>query len=184
MTRTTDPHDVVRPLLQTRQVREFTAEPPTDAELETITDVARWSGSSTNEQPWRFILVRDRATIQALADLAMPSTRALQTATAAVVIAVLADRARQVGRAYDEGRAAERMLVAAGMLGLGAGIVWLGTSVRETARAMLGVPEDRQVRTIIAIGHPTAAARRPKSAPGEARLPREETVFEERWPAD
>jgi hypothetical protein len=49
---------------------------------------------------------------------------------------------------------------------------------------MLGVPEDRQVRTIIAIGHPTAAARRPKSAPGEARLPREETVFEERWPAD
>lgn len=178
------PHDLVRPLLQTRQVREFTDEPPTDAELEAITDVARWSGSSTNEQPWRFIVVRDPATIAALRELAMPSTRALTTATAAVVVTVPAERERQVGRAYDEGRAAERMLIAAGLLGLGAGIVWLWPKVREAARTMLGVPEDRMVRTIIAIGHPSAAASRPKSAPGEARLPRGQTVFEERWPAD
>jgi nitroreductase len=184
MTAPDQPRALVRPLLQTRQVREFTDEPPTDDELEAITDVARWSGSSTNEQPWRFIVVRDPATIAALRGLAMPSTRALTTATAAVVVTVPAERERQVGRAYDEGRAAERMLIAAGLLGLGAGIVWLWPKVRETARTMLGVPEDRKVRTIIAIGHPTAAAALPKSAPGAARLPREQTVFEERWPAD
>ena len=119
------PHDLVRPLLRTRQVRAFTAKPPTDEQLEAITDVARWSGSSTNEQPWRFIVIRDRTTIRALADLAMPSTRALQSATAAIVVTIPADRERQVGRAYDEGRAAERMLIAAGLLDLGAGIVWL-----------------------------------------------------------
>jgi hypothetical protein len=39
------------------------------------------------------------------------------------------------------------------------------------------------VRTIVQVGHPTAAARKPKSARGQARLPREQTVFEERWPA-
>jgi len=36
----------------------------------------------------------------------------------------------------------------------------------------------------VQVGHPTDAARRPKSAPGEARLPREEVVFEERWPGE
>jgi nitroreductase len=184
MTTPASPHAAVRPLLQTRQVRAFTDEPPTDEQLEAITDVARWSGSSTNEQPWRFILIRDRPTIRALADLAMPSTRALQTATAAVAVAIPADRDRQVGRAYDEGRAAERMLIAARLLELGAGIVWLWPKVRDEARMMLGVPDDRTVRTVIAIGHPTAAASRPKSAPGEARLPREQTVFEEHWPDD
>jgi nitroreductase len=184
MTTPASPHDVVRPLLQTRQVRTFTDEPPTDAQLDAITDVARWSGSSTNEQPWRFILIRDLTTIRALADLAMPSTRALQTATAAVAITIPADGERQVGRAYDEARAAERMLIAAGMLGLGAGIVWLWPKVRDTARTMLGVPEDRTIRTVIAVGHPTAEARRPRSAPGTARLPRTETVYVERWPTD
>ena len=53
----------VRPLLRTRQVREFTSAPPTDAELEALTEVARWSGSSGNSQPWRFIVVRDAATM-------------------------------------------------------------------------------------------------------------------------
>jgi hypothetical protein len=38
------------------------------------------------------------------------------------------------------------------------------------------------IRTIVQLGHPTAAALRPKAAPGEARLPRDETVVHERWP--
>ena len=40
------------------------------------------------------------------------------------------------------------------------------------------------VRTVMALGHPTAAALQPKSAPGLARLPREASVFAERLPAD
>jgi hypothetical protein len=43
------------------------------------------------------------------------------------------------------------------------------------------LPEDWFVRTLVAIGHPTANARKPKSTQGKARLPRSETVFGERW---
>ena len=53
------PLERVRPLLRARQVREFTPEPPTDADLEALTEVARWTGSSRNSQPWRFIVIRD-----------------------------------------------------------------------------------------------------------------------------
>jgi len=34
----------------------------------------------------------------------------------------------------------------------------------------------------VVVGHPTEAAQAPKSAPGKARLPREQVVFEGRWP--
>ncbi|MDQ2964317.1 MAG: nitroreductase family protein [Chloroflexota bacterium] len=175
--------DVVRPLVRVRQIREFTSEPVSPAELEAISEVGRWSGSSRNEQPWRFIVIRDDTTLRKIAELGLPPTRSLKTATAAVAIVVPSDPKRAVSHAYDEGRAAERMLTAASMLGLGAAIAWVIPAVRETVGELLGLPDGWMVRTIVAIGHPTAAAKAPKAAPGTARRPRGEAVFEERWPS-
>ena len=166
------PHEILRPLRRARQVREFTAEPPSDAALDAIADVGRWTGSASNTQPWRFIVIRDEAVLRRLAEAGPPQTRALRTATAAIV----------TGDVYDDGRAAERLLIAASMLGLGAGIQWIRDDVLEAVRELLGLPPDRRVRTIIALGYPTEAARQPKAAPGEARLPRDQAIFRERWP--
>jgi nitroreductase len=173
----------VRALLRTRQVREFTSEPPTEAELEALTEVARWSGSSRNSQPWRFIVIRDAATIKAIHDVGVPQTRSLMTAPAAIAIVLGGDDA-DPEHAFDEGRAAERLLIAAGLLGLAAGVAWILPAVRTEVGRILGLPDDRFVRTIVPVGHATEAAQRPKSPPGAARLPRSETVFSERWPQD
>jgi hypothetical protein len=113
----------------------------------------------------------------------LPQTRSLNTATAAIAIVLPADDSHAVGNAYDEGRAAERILIAAELIDLGAGIAWVRSEFRDAVREVLDLPADRYVRTIVALGHPTEAARRPKSAPGEARLPRSEMILEERWPA-
>ena len=129
------PLDRVRPLLRTRQVREFTDEPLADDELAALADVARWSGSAGNSQLWRFIVIRDTAALRRLADVAAPQTRSLQTAMAAIAI-VLPAGDRQLVDAYDDGRVAERVLVGAGMLGLAAGIASspATTSGRRSAR--------------------------------------------------
>jgi nitroreductase len=173
----------VRPLLRARQVREFTSEPPTDAELEALTEVARWTGSSRNSQPWRFIVIRDPAAIKGIHDAGVPQTRSLLTAHAAIAIVLDGDEG-DVEHAFDEGRAAERILIAAGLLGLAAGVAWINPGAREVAARILGLPTDHFVRAIVPVGHATEAAQRPKSAPGAARLPRSETVFSERWPQD
>jgi nitroreductase len=178
------PAEVLRPLRRARQVREFTAEPVAPDTLQALADVARWTGSSRNEQPWRFIVMSDRAAIQAIAEVGQPQTRALRTATAAIAIVLPVDDDHEISLAYDDGRAAERILIAAGLLDLGAGIAWVRSDVREAIGARLGLPADRYVRTMVALGHPTEAARAPKTPPGQARLPREETVFAERWPED
>lgn len=179
---TPNPRDAVRPLVRVRQIREFTGEPPTDAQLEAITDAARWTGSSTNTQPWRFIVIRDLAVLRRIHDGGLPQTRGLRTAPAAVAI-VLPDDDQAISRAYDEGRAAERILIAAELVGLRAGIAWIRRDVRALVSGLLGLPDDRFVRTIVVVGHPTEAALAPKNPPGKGRLPRAETVFAERWPA-
>ena len=168
--------DKVRPLIRTRQNREFTADPVTEDELNALAQVARWSGSSSNSQPWRFIIVRDVALIRQIAEIAAPQTRALRTAAAALAISMPNEPSHAASRAYDEGRAAERILIAATMLGLGAGITWLLEKYRPEVGGLLGVGDDRFVRTIMAIGHPTDQAQKPRSAPGEARHPLAELV--------
>jgi nitroreductase len=171
------PAEVLRALRRVRQYREFTEEPLSDEEIDAILDVARWSGSSTNSQPWRFIVIRDRKVLQRIAEIGVPQTRGLRTATSAIAIALPDNPERQISYAYDEGRVAERILIAASMLDLGAGISWIRSDARPEVHALIGVPHGRFVRTIMGLGHPSDAARRPKSAAGEARLPREDVIL-------
>jgi nitroreductase len=180
--RASSPDETLRPVRRVRQIREFTDESITVEELAAIADAARWSGSAGNGQPWRFILIRDVGTLRRLAEAGSPQTRSLQTASAAIAIALPDEKDRAVSRAYDEGRAAERILIAASFLGLGGGIAWIRSDARDAVREILDLPPDWLVRTIVALGHPSESARRPKSKPGEGRLPRQETVFEEHWP--
>jgi nitroreductase len=172
----TSPIDQVRPLIRTRQNREFTSDPVTDDELQALAQVARWSGSSSNSQPWRFVVVRDVQLIRQIAEIALPQTRALRTAGAALAISMPDEPSHAASHAYDEGRVAERILIGASMLGLGAGITWLFDKYRPQVGSLLGVGDDRFVRTIMAIGHPTDRARQPRTAPGEARHPLAELV--------
>lgn len=179
----TDPSDAVRPLLRVRQVREFTDEPIGADVLDALADAARWSGSSANTQPWRFVVVRSVETLRSIAETGLPQTRSLQSATAAIAIVLPEEPGMGVSHAFDEGRAAERVLIAASFLHVGAGIAWVLPEARPLVASLLQLPTGRFVRTMVALGHPTDAAQRPKSAPGGARLPREQTVFSETWGA-
>ena len=176
------PREAVRPLLRVRQVREFRTDAPvSEAELAAIADAARWSGSSQNTQPWRFVTLREPATLRAVWQAGLPQTRSLETASAAIGIVMPVQEGKAVSFAFDEGRAAERILVAATLLGLGAGIAWIGSAARPAVAERLGIPDGWSLRTIVALGHPTSAAAARKAPRGTARLPRSETVLPERW---
>ena len=89
---------------------------------------------------------------------------------------------RELSRAFDDGRAAERILIAANLLGLGGGISRVRPDVRGGINEALDLPANRSVRTIVAIGHPSDDALAPKAKPGAARLPREQVIYQECWP--
>jgi nitroreductase len=180
MTTTNEP---IRVLRRTRQTRDMTGEPISDDELDQILEAARWTGSSTNRQPWRFVVVRDPEHLRQIGEVQpgerKPGIGHVAGAGAAIAIVMTADK--PTWETYDEARVAERILVAATALGLAAAIGWVRDYQQEEVRAILGLPEDRALRTIVSVGHATAAGARPKSAPGEARLPLDELVHHERW---
>ena len=175
--------DRLRPLRRARQVREFTDEPVSREDLDALADVARWTGSSRNTQPWRFIVVTDVDAIRRIAEIGLPQTRALKSATAALAIVLPVDETHEIGIAYDDGRAAERILIAAGMLDLGAGIAWVrSTSASRSARSSACPLNATSGRSSRSATRPRRRSRRRRRRARRA-CRATESIFEERWPA-
>ncbi len=181
MSSTIDPQPA-RPLLRAmrrvRSVRSFRPDPVPDEFLTEILEVARWTGSGANRQPWTFVVVREPATLGAIA-AASPNVR--HVVGAAAVIVIVMDGGMPEIETFDEGRVAERILVAATALGLASAIGWILPAGAAAVAALLGVPEGRRVRTLVSLGYPTDEGARPKSAPGTARRPLGDIVRFERF---
>ena len=145
-------------LRRTRNTRAFGPSAVPAEALDGILEIARWTGSAGNQQPWQIIVVDDPAVI---ASLARTGPNLPWLADAPLVLALAIDRDAPGGGSFDEGRLAERVLTAARVFGLGAGLAWfLPGAARETASTILGVPDGYTVRTAIAIGEPDLAASR------------------------
>ena len=167
-----------RALRRVRQTRDFQPTPvPEDALLD-ILDVARWTGSAGNRQPWTFIVVTDAATKQ---QMAAAATNTPHIGIAPVVIAVAMEPMGETSDNFDEGRVAERMMIAATAHGLACGIGRARPDAQKVIGPLLGVPPDRYIRTMVSIGFPTTAGRAAKSPPGQARRRLDELVRRERF---
>ncbi len=175
--------ETLRTLRSVRSTRALARGPITPETIERILEVGRWTGSSTNRQPWTFVVVRDRETLRAMAEAA-PNAAHVGRAEAVIALVMggpdLPGGPQPTWDAYDEGRAVERMLVAATALGLASAMGWVLSGGREAVRALLGIPDDRLVRSVISLGHPGPTSG-PRRAPGTARKPLAEIVRYERF---
>ncbi len=177
----TDPQptrELLRTMRRVRSVRAFRPDSVPDELITEILEVARWTGSGSNRQPWTFVVVRDPATLGAIA-AASPNVRHVAGAAAALVIVM--DGGMPEIETFDEGRLAERILVAATALGLASAIGWIVPAGAAPVAALLGVPEGRRARTLVSLGYPTEEGAKPKSVPGAARRPLAELVRFERF---
>ena len=161
-----------------RAVRTFRAEPVAQEAIDDILEVARWSGSASNRQPWEIVVIRERDTLRSLAGLDGYAGH-LAGAPLGIVLVMAGDRAEQ--ETYDEGRLAERIMLAANAHGVGSSVGWIVGPGRDAAKELLGIPQHKVVRTAISLGYPDEAARRPRTGRGQARKPLGEMVHEERY---
>jgi nitroreductase len=170
--------DETKLLKRLRAARSFTSDLVPDDILEDILEVARWTGSASNRQEWRLIVITERKLLERLAEV---SETAKHLAGAALGIGIVMPGKAKIIDACDEGRLAERIMLAALAHGLGSSIGMFGGKSRAGAQRLLGVPEEMTLRTIISIGWPTEKGRRPEEAAGEARKPLAELVYRNRW---
>ncbi len=167
-------------LRELNATRNFRPDPVPDAVINDILQVARWSGSASNRQPWEFLVIRNRETLQALAEISSNLGHA-RGAPLGIVLVMNGDPDRFPHETYDEGRLSERIMLAAEAHGLGSCIGWLNAETAPPAKQLLGIPENRLVRTEISIGYPNEEARRARQKPPQARKPLAELVHDERY---
>jgi len=157
-----------------RQSRRFLDKPVPRKIVDDLLEVARWTGSSKNTQPWEFIVVDDLATKKALSE-AGAFTAFL--ANVAVAIVIMLDGAAPRSEAYDEGRVSERIMLAAGRHGLGSGTGWFGTDEAQVkARDILGIPSRRHVWSAVGFGYVDTSGPQRSSAVAGGRKPLDELV--------
>jgi nitroreductase len=176
--RTPDDPDPIRLIRGVRQSRRFAPDPVSEDALGKLLQIARWTGSSKNTQPWHFIVVTDKELLGRIGQLRAPIG---WVEHAPLGIAIVLDGARPTTETYDEGRVSERLLIAAHSLGLGGGVAWYGDASQEAeAKRILGIPVERVAHSMVVIGHPVGPSEgRPGRAAG--RRPLSEIVSYGRW---
>jgi nitroreductase len=132
-----------------RSVRRFSTRSVSGEVLLDILEVARWTGSSKNSQPWHLVAVRDVNALKGLAECG-PFAGHLAGANAAIVL-VMEDGNRR----FDEGRLAQNVMLAAWAHGVGSCIASLYPEANNNrARELLGIPAQRWMHTAISLGYP------------------------------
>jgi nitroreductase len=170
--------DLISFLRRLRTVREFGPEPVSDEALNDILEVGRWSGSASNRQPVEIVVVRDPEARQKLTGWG--ANTAAKVAVALVIVTP-GDPERADLEAFDDGRLSERILLAAAAHGLGSGVTTLKGEGPAAAKQLLGIPAERRVRTVIAIGHRDEAAIRAKPKNPQPRKPMAEFAHRDHY---
>ncbi len=163
-------------LKKLRQVRQFSDRPVPQEVIDDIVDVARWTGSGMNRQPWEFLVVREPETLKEI-DAAEGGGSHLPGAKFAIIV-IMAGEMKEI-ETYDEARLTERMMLAAAAHGVGSGIWWFKDG-GAAAKRLLGIPDEKQVRTALSFGYVAEeAASKPKKT--DARKTLAQLVHEEKY---
>ena len=165
--------DVYECIRTRRTVREFKPDPVPDTIVHKILRAGRWAPSSSNTQPWHFVVVKDRETIAAIGRIA---TQGAFIGQAPVAIAIVMENA---GRPQlDAGRALQQMELMAWSEGLGTCFVGLRAAEQQHAiKALLGIPEEMELITVLPFGYRLAERR----TGGTPRKPMAEIAHSEKF---
>lgn len=138
---------------QRRSIRKYTSQPVEREKIDYMLRCALMAPSGKRLNPWEFVVVENIETIRQMAPCKEYGSGMLETATAAIVVAL--DRHKSDTWQADGAITAEHLLLAAAEQGLGA--CWCQIYGREEAeslvRKLTGIPEDMNVLCVISLGY-------------------------------
>ena len=172
--------DTIHAIKTRISTRQFSDKPISDADLHAILEAGMSGPSAVNARPWSFIVVRDKAMLNKMADGNGRAAEPLRGADVGILVCGDLERAFKAAPDYwvvDGSIAAQNMILAAHALGIGS--VWLGTWPQENKMAaqkvLFDLPEHIVPHSIIAFGHPT------QDSTKEKLLYEEDRVHFEKW---
>jgi nitroreductase len=163
-----DVFEAVRTILAVRRYRDK----PIPAEVvRKIVDAAHLTASSINKQPWHFVVVQNRETLQQLGSLVRTGP---YIAEAPLAVAVAVERDSPYG-VSDASRAIQDMMLVAWEDGVGSN--WTGFAGMESIQKLLDIPDAYDVLAVIPFGYPVQSV----GLGRKRRKPLAEVVSAERY---
>lgn len=165
--------DIFNTIRTRRTVRNFKSDPIPPEIVHKILQTARWSPSSSNTQPWHFVVVQNRETIKKLGQIA---TQGTFIADAPLIIVVVMDGAFRPG--IDAGRAIQQMELYAWSEGMGTCFVGFREIDQQTqVKELLNIPQEMELVTTLPFGYRAEGPR----GQGVPRKPMSEIAHSERF---
>ena len=152
--------DAYLAIVSKREVRQYADRPVPEEVKRRILEAGRIAGSSQNKQQRRFIVVETPEALDRLAQTVWAPGN-LKGAVLVVVIAIEG----KGPLAFDAGRAAQNMMIAAWNDGVGS--CPNGTSDPDGAKEVLGLGADESVGIILSFGYPARAVDPARRSPEE-----------------
>jgi nitroreductase len=149
--------DAFLAVVSKREVRRYDARPLDEDSVRRILEAGRVSGSASNRQRRRFVVLGDR---DAAAE-AVYAPDNLRGAT--LVVAIVVGGKGPI--AFDAGRAAQNMMLVASNEGIGS--CPNGISDPDRMREVVGHAPDEQVATVLSFGYPVRPAAPERQSPEE-----------------
>lgn len=142
-----------------RSVRRYEEEEVPEEAILKILEAGRWAPSGLNNQPWKFMVVKEREKIN---ELARFTKYRHIVERAKVLIIVFLDLDEMYDRTKDVqaiGASIQNMLLEAHDLSLGS--CWIGEVLnrRKEVEKFLGVPENLELMAFITLGYPSESPR-------------------------
>lgn len=140
-----------------RSVRTYSNKEIKDEEIMKILKAAMQAPSAGNEQPWHFIVIRDKEKLRKMSE-AFTFGQMLPNASAAIVVCADPKLSKYPYEMWiqDCSAATQNILIAARCLGIGS--VWLGVYPREERmaqlRKILQIPDEIVVFSVVSLGYP------------------------------
>ncbi len=151
-----DTMNAIDAILSRRSVRDFTSQDVPDELVELLLRAAMRAPSAGNEQPWQFVVVRDRSILDSVPSF---SPYAAMCTKAPMAIVVCGDTSLEKFNGFwvqDCCAALQNLLLAAHAVGLGA--VWTAIYPDQQrvagARKAFGLPDHIIPLAVVPVGYP------------------------------
>ena len=147
-----------------KSVRNFLDKPVEREKIMLCLEAARLAPSTSNSQPWRFIVVDDKQLKDKLYDAAFGGLYFINSfcKTAPVIVVIISEKSKFLTRIGGMFRGVKYYLIDIGITGehfvlqaeeLGLGTCWIGWFNERGVKSVLNIPQQKKIDVMIALGY-------------------------------
>ncbi len=141
--------------LERKSIRKYKDRKVDDAIIEKLLMSAMQAPSATNQQPWKFLVIKNREILEKLSTVSKGAWP-LKEAPLGIITLIKKDIKREMMAPQDMAACTQNILLEATHQGLGG--VWIGAFPREerieTIKSIVDIKDDATPFSMIALGYP------------------------------